>query len=163
MASGEPLNEVEREAMEGLDFARKTGSSFLVALILGHLCLIRSSGACRTISDPSMMRSSTRAISSERFEADHKSGDCCLLVLDPKIAGVRLRRGLCGSSRSGCQGASLSLDFPHSSSWPSTTSMLRWRERGLSIPSMLSEIRDDAPGSLDGAPPATPDLGRTLP
>jgi PAS domain S-box-containing protein len=41
IASGEPLDEVEREAMDGLDFARKTGSSFVFAIILNKLYLIR--------------------------------------------------------------------------------------------------------------------------
>jgi len=41
IASGEPLDEVEREAVEGLDFARKTGSSFVFAIILNKLYLIR--------------------------------------------------------------------------------------------------------------------------
>ena len=35
------LDEVEREAVEGLDFARKTGFGLVVDFILGHLCLIR--------------------------------------------------------------------------------------------------------------------------
>ena len=42
MVSGELLHEVERQAMDGLDFARKTGSGFVGALVLGHLCLIRN-------------------------------------------------------------------------------------------------------------------------
>ena len=41
IASGEPLDEVEREALDGLDFARKTGSSFVFAIILNKLYLIR--------------------------------------------------------------------------------------------------------------------------
>jgi PAS domain S-box-containing protein len=41
IASGEPLDEVEREAVDGLDFARKTGSSFVFAIILNKLYLIR--------------------------------------------------------------------------------------------------------------------------
>ena len=42
IASGEPtLGELERETMDGLDFARKTGSSFVFAIILNKLYLIR--------------------------------------------------------------------------------------------------------------------------
>ena len=41
LASGEPLEEVEREAVEALNFARKTGSSFVFAIILNKLYLIR--------------------------------------------------------------------------------------------------------------------------
>ena len=41
IASGEPLDEVEREAVDGLDFARKTGSSFVFAIILNKLYLIQ--------------------------------------------------------------------------------------------------------------------------
>lgn len=41
IASGEPLDEVERAALEGLDVARKTGSSFVFTLILNKLYLIR--------------------------------------------------------------------------------------------------------------------------
>ena len=41
IASGEPLDEVEREAVDALDFARKTGSSFVFSIILNKLYLIR--------------------------------------------------------------------------------------------------------------------------
>jgi PAS domain S-box-containing protein len=41
IASGEPLDEVEREVVDGLDYARKTGSSFVFAIILNKLYLIR--------------------------------------------------------------------------------------------------------------------------
>jgi PAS domain S-box-containing protein len=41
IASGQPLGEVELEAVDGLDFARKTGSSFIFAIILNKLYLIR--------------------------------------------------------------------------------------------------------------------------
>jgi PAS domain S-box-containing protein len=41
IASGEPLGEVERAAVDALDVARKTGSSFVFALILNKLYLIR--------------------------------------------------------------------------------------------------------------------------
>jgi PAS domain S-box-containing protein len=41
IASGEPLDEVEREAIDSLDVARKTGSSFVFAIILNKLYLIR--------------------------------------------------------------------------------------------------------------------------
>jgi len=41
IASGEPLDEVERAIMDGLDFARKTGSSFVFSIILNKLYLIR--------------------------------------------------------------------------------------------------------------------------
>ena len=42
ISSGEPLSVVDRVAMEGLDFARKTGSRIAAAYILGELRLIRS-------------------------------------------------------------------------------------------------------------------------
>jgi PAS domain S-box-containing protein len=42
IASGNPLDEVEREAVDGLDVARKTGSSFVFAIILNKLYLIRA-------------------------------------------------------------------------------------------------------------------------
>ncbi|MDB5500759.1 MAG: histidine kinase [Tardiphaga sp.] len=41
IASGEPLAEVEREAAEGLDFAQKTGSGFVFAIILNKFYLAR--------------------------------------------------------------------------------------------------------------------------
>jgi PAS domain S-box-containing protein len=41
IASGDPLDEVEREAVDGLDYARTTGSSFVFAIILNKLYLIR--------------------------------------------------------------------------------------------------------------------------
>ena len=42
LSAGEPLTEVDRAALEGLDFAQKTGSGIVVAYILGQLCLIRT-------------------------------------------------------------------------------------------------------------------------
>jgi PAS domain S-box-containing protein len=41
IASGYPLAEVEREAAEGLDYARKTGSGFVFAIILNKFYLAR--------------------------------------------------------------------------------------------------------------------------
>jgi hypothetical protein len=41
LASGEPLNQVEREAMEGIDLASKADFGLAVDIIRGHLCLIR--------------------------------------------------------------------------------------------------------------------------
>jgi PAS domain S-box-containing protein len=41
IASGEPLDEVERDVVDALDFARKTGSSFVFAIILNKLYFIR--------------------------------------------------------------------------------------------------------------------------
>ena len=40
IASGEPLHEVEREAVNDLDYARKTGSSYSFAFIINKLSLI---------------------------------------------------------------------------------------------------------------------------
>jgi predicted ATPase/signal transduction histidine kinase len=42
LSAGEPLPEVDRAALEGLEFARKTGSGIVVAFILGQLRLIRA-------------------------------------------------------------------------------------------------------------------------
>ena len=42
LASGERLSEVEREATEGIDFARKADFGLIVDIILGQLCLIRT-------------------------------------------------------------------------------------------------------------------------
>jgi hypothetical protein len=42
LSSAQSLPDVDRAAMEGLDFAHKTGSSIVAAYILGQLCLIRS-------------------------------------------------------------------------------------------------------------------------
>ncbi len=41
IASGEPLDAVERETLDALDFARRTGSNFVFVLILNKLYLIR--------------------------------------------------------------------------------------------------------------------------
>ena len=46
LASGAPLDLVEREAVEALDFARRTGSSFVFLLILNKVYLIRSLRGC---------------------------------------------------------------------------------------------------------------------
>ncbi|MBR0735060.1 AAA family ATPase [Bradyrhizobium japonicum] len=42
IASGEPLDVVEREALAALDFARRTGSSFVFLLILNKLYFVRT-------------------------------------------------------------------------------------------------------------------------
>jgi predicted ATPase/signal transduction histidine kinase len=42
ISAGEPLLETDRAAMEGLNFAQKTGSGIVIAYILGQLRLIRS-------------------------------------------------------------------------------------------------------------------------
>ncbi|WFU73424.1 AAA family ATPase [Bradyrhizobium sp. CB2312] len=41
IASGEPLDEVEREAIEALEFGRKTGSSFVFNIVLNKYYLVR--------------------------------------------------------------------------------------------------------------------------
>ena len=69
LAAGDPLGEVQREAENGLEFARKARFGLVVDIITGQLGLIRTLRGLTPSSAPSTMRSSTRAGSSSTWRA----------------------------------------------------------------------------------------------
>ncbi len=163
LASGDPLAEVQREAEDGLDFARQARFGLVVDLITAQLQLIRTlrglTPAFGCFDDAAVRRGAVRASSG----GGSAPGDRRLLVLDPQAAGARPRRRPRRRRRGGGEGrARCSGCRPPSSSGRSTISTLRWRWPRSASAASAAE-RNQAPPSLGRPPPPAPGVGRALP
>ena len=69
LAVGDPLGDVQREAENGLEFARKAKFGYVVDIIAGQLALIRTLRGLTSSFPPSTMRSSMRGGSSGTWRA----------------------------------------------------------------------------------------------
>ena len=95
IASGEPLHEVEREAVNDLDYARKTGSSYSFAFILNKLSLIWK---LKDLPLEFSLLDGTKVDEDdyERYlEADPNLTNAACSYWTSKTTGLRLRGRLC--------------------------------------------------------------------
>ena len=135
LAAGDPLDDVQREAENGLEFAQKARFGLVIDIITAQLGLIRT---LRGLT-PTFGSFNDEQFDELRFErhlsSDPVLGAARVLVLDPKAAGSLLRRGLCfGRSRhhrmrNGCSG-----HRRHFLKRRSITSMVRFPTRRPAIP-----------------------------
>jgi hypothetical protein len=68
LAAGAPLGDVQREAENGLQFARKVKFGYIIDIVIGQLRFIRALLGRPRACPPSAMRSSTRAGSSSTWK-----------------------------------------------------------------------------------------------
>ena len=104
LAAGDPLGDVQREAENGLEFARKAKFGYIVDIIIGQLRFIR---ALRGLT-ASFSSFNDAEFDESRFEqhlkADPHSGIRHMLVLDPQAASALLRGRLHVRPRGGGEG-----------------------------------------------------------
>ena len=94
LASGDPLDEVEREAENGLEFVRKMSFGLISDCMTGQLRLIRMLRGLRPVFTSFDGAEFDEGRLEQRLESKPQLAICRVLVLDPQAASVRLRRRL---------------------------------------------------------------------